>query len=166
MAYDDGSVLSLAAQIVSAHVANNAVAPDDLPKLINDVHHALANAGLIAAKPPTPEPAVDVKKSVRADKIVCLDCGKSFSMIKRHIFHGSQTQPGRVPPEMGFAGVLPHGGTELRQGPFGIGQEDRLGAQGIAHENRPEEGAQNSRPVSGFAGAIAPPRMMMEASRV
>ena len=93
MANDDGSVLSLAAMIVSAHVANNAVAPDDLPKLINDVHHALANAGHIAAKPPTPEPAVDVEKSVRADKIVCLDCGKSFSMIKRHISTDHKLSP-------------------------------------------------------------------------
>jgi len=93
MANGDGSILSLAAQIVSAHVANNAVAPDDLPKLINDVHHALASAGLIAAKLPTPEPAVDVKKSVRADKIVCLDCGKSFSMIKRHISTDHKLSP-------------------------------------------------------------------------
>ena len=124
MANDDGSVLSLAAMIVSAHVTNNAVAPDDLPKLINDVHHALANAGHIAAKPPRPEPAVDVKKSVRADKIVCLDCGKSFSMIKRHISTDHKLSPAELPPEMGFAGVL-HGGAELRQGPFRFGQEDR-----------------------------------------
>ena len=61
--------------------------------MINDVHHALANAGHIAAKPPTPEPAVDVKKSVRADKIVCLDCGKSFSMIKRHISTDHKLSP-------------------------------------------------------------------------
>jgi predicted transcriptional regulator len=39
------TVLELAAQIVSAHVANNAVATDQLPKLINDVHHVLATAG-------------------------------------------------------------------------------------------------------------------------
>ena len=58
MANGDGSILSLAAQIVSAHVANNAVAPDELPlKLINDVHHLLPpNAGLIAANYPRPHP--------------------------------------------------------------------------------------------------------------
>ena len=93
MADNDGSILSLAAQIVSAHVANNTIAPDDLSKLISEVHHALANAGHVTAKPPTPEPAVDVKKSVRADKIVCLDCGKSFSMIKRHIATDHKLSP-------------------------------------------------------------------------
>jgi len=93
MADNDGSVLSLAAQIVSAHVANNVLAPDDLSKLIKDVHHALANAGHIPAKLSTPEPAVDVKKSVRADKIVCLDCGKSFSMIKRHLSTDHKLSP-------------------------------------------------------------------------
>ena len=85
MAGNDGSILSLAAQIVSAHVAHNAVASDDLAKLISGVHHALATAGLIAAKSPMPEPAVDVKKSVRPDQIICLDCGKHFSMLKRHL---------------------------------------------------------------------------------
>jgi predicted transcriptional regulator len=79
------SVLELAAQIVSAHIANNAVATDQLPKLINDVHHALATAGQVVAQPPKPEPAVPVNKSVRADHIVCLDCGKHFSMLKRHL---------------------------------------------------------------------------------
>ena len=85
MAEDGEMVLSLAAQIVSAHVANNSVSADALPKLINDVHHALAHAQEVATKLPTPDPAVDVKKSVRQDKIICLDCGKSFSMIKRHL---------------------------------------------------------------------------------
>ena len=107
MADDNGSILSLAAQIVSAHVANNAVAPDDLSKLINDVHHALANAGQIAAKPPTPEPAVDVKKSVRADKIVCLDCGKSFSMIKRHISTDHKLSPAEYRQRWGLPVTYP-----------------------------------------------------------
>ena len=67
---------------------------------------------------------------------------------------------------MGFTGDLPHGGTDLRQGPFGIGQEDRLGAQGITHENRPEEGAQTSLPVTASQGPLRHPKMLMEASRV
>jgi predicted transcriptional regulator len=85
MADDGGAILSLAAQIVSAHVSNNGVTPDELPKLINAVHQPLAHAGEAAAKPPVPDPAVDVKRSVRADQIICLDCGKSFSMLKRHL---------------------------------------------------------------------------------
>jgi predicted transcriptional regulator len=79
------SVLSLAAQIVSAHVSNNSVAPDQLPKLINDVHRALATVGQVAAEQPKAEPVVPIKKSVFADHLVCLDCGKQFSMLKRHL---------------------------------------------------------------------------------
>jgi len=78
-------VLSLAAQIIAAHVANNRVDPADLPKLINYVHRALANAGQSTMAPPRAEPAVDIKRSVRSDHIVCLECGKHFSMLKRHL---------------------------------------------------------------------------------
>jgi predicted transcriptional regulator len=79
------SVLSLAAQIVSAHVANNTVTPDQLPKLINDVYRALNTVGQVVTEQPKAEPAVSVKKSVFADHLVCLDCGKQFSTLKRHI---------------------------------------------------------------------------------
>jgi predicted transcriptional regulator len=79
------TVLELAAQIVSAHVANNAVAKAQISELISGVHHALATAEQLVAQPPKPEPAIPVKKSMRADHIVCLDCGKRFSMLKRHL---------------------------------------------------------------------------------
>jgi predicted transcriptional regulator len=81
---DNPVVLELAAQIVSAHVANNAVAVDQLPKLINDVHRALFSAGQASAKPEK-EPAVPINKSVLANHLVCLECGKHFSMLKRHL---------------------------------------------------------------------------------
>jgi len=72
MSDSTGSVLSLAAQIVAAHVANNRVDPVDLPKLINDVHIALANAEQATTAPPRGEPAVDIKRSVRSDHLVCI----------------------------------------------------------------------------------------------
>jgi predicted transcriptional regulator len=81
----DATVLSLAAEIVSAHVSNNAVSVDELPKLINNVHHALATVNQGATEQSRPEPVVPVKQSVRADHLVCLDCGKHYSMLKRHL---------------------------------------------------------------------------------
>jgi predicted transcriptional regulator len=77
--------MRLTAQIVSAHVSNNLVTPDQLPKLISDVHHALTTVGRTAAEQPKPEPADLITKSVFKDHIVCLDCGKHFSMLKRHL---------------------------------------------------------------------------------
>jgi len=87
------TVLSLAAQIVSAHISNNSVSTDQLPKLINDVHYALATAGQAAAKAPLAEPPVPVKNSIFADHIVCLVCGKHFSMLKRHLRIDHQMTP-------------------------------------------------------------------------
>ena len=85
----DGSakpdVLGLTAQIVSAHVSKNAVAPEMLPSLIMDVFRTLANVGREPAQADRPQPAVPVKKSVFPDHIICLEDGKKLKMLKRHL---------------------------------------------------------------------------------
>jgi predicted transcriptional regulator len=78
-------VLGLTAQIVSAHVSNNAVSPDALPSLIQDVYKTLAGVGKQPAQPERPQPAVPVKKSLSRDHIVCLEDGKKLKMLKRHL---------------------------------------------------------------------------------
>ncbi len=82
-------VLELTAQVVSAHVSNNAVEPAQLPALIHDVYRTLAGVGHQApAAAPAAErrqPAVPVKKSVFPDHIVCLEDGKKLKMLKRHL---------------------------------------------------------------------------------
>jgi predicted transcriptional regulator len=78
-------IISLTAQIVSAHVANNGVAVQQLPEFIRVVHQTLATVGQAPVEPIKPKAAVDAKKSVFADHILCLDCGGSFKMLKRHI---------------------------------------------------------------------------------
>jgi predicted transcriptional regulator len=100
-------VLSLTAQIVAAHVANNTIDPADLPKLINDVHRALANAGQSTTAPPRAEPAVDIKRSVRNDHIVCLECGKHFSMLKRHLNTDHQLTPQEYRQKCGLSPTYP-----------------------------------------------------------
>jgi predicted transcriptional regulator len=81
----DEPIINLTAQIVSAHLSNNPIAPQQLPDIIRTVHQALATVGATAVSPQQPEPAVAVKKSVFADHIVCLDCGGSFKLLKRHL---------------------------------------------------------------------------------
>ena len=73
--------------VVSAYVGGNPVPAADLPKLIADVHEALfrlngAAATVVAEKP---DPAVNPKRSVKPDHIVCLECGQKFKSLKRHI---------------------------------------------------------------------------------
>ena len=86
-------LLGLATEIVSAHVSNNPIASDQLPGLIQKVFNALATVDQVIATPPKAEPAVTVKKSVLADHIVCLDCGKHFSMLRRHLMTDHKMTP-------------------------------------------------------------------------
>ncbi len=80
-------LLGMVAEIVSAYVANNPVQAADLPKLIESVHTALTDVDQHGA--PTDrsglKPAVPVKKSVTDDHIVCLEDGKKFKSLKRHL---------------------------------------------------------------------------------
>jgi predicted transcriptional regulator len=91
----DDQIKNLTADIVSAHIANNNVSADQLPGLIRDVHQALATVGQIPVEPIRAEPAVDVKKSVFPDHIICLECGTSLKMLKRHL----ATDHGMTPDE-------------------------------------------------------------------
>ena len=86
-------ILGLTAQIVSAHVGHNAVSPDALPALIQEVYKTLTNVGQQPAQAEKPTPAVPVKQSVRQDRIICLEDGKSFSMLKRHLMTDHKLTP-------------------------------------------------------------------------
>ncbi len=81
-------VLALTARIVASHVANNAVDPVALPRLIHEVFRALSSVGqgAPAAVEKKPQiPAVPWKKSVFPDYIICLEDGKKLKMLKRHL---------------------------------------------------------------------------------
>ena len=77
----------LAAGIVSAYVTKNSVRTADLASLIIDVHKALSNthAGTVEPKQEPLTPAVNPKRSVHPDYIVCLEDGKKFKSLKRHL---------------------------------------------------------------------------------
>ena len=83
----DNDLIDLSTEIVSAYVSHNALAVSDLPKLILDVHNALSGLRSSAAPAPVEElkPAVPVRKSVASDYIVCLEDGKKFKSLKRHL---------------------------------------------------------------------------------
>jgi predicted transcriptional regulator len=81
------SYVDLAAGIVSAFVTKTAVPPADLPALIASVHGALSNAATGKTEKPQEKlrPAVPIKKSVTPDYIICLEDGKRFKSLKRHL---------------------------------------------------------------------------------
>jgi MucR family transcriptional regulator, transcriptional regulator of exopolysaccharide biosynthesis len=80
-------LIDLAAEIVSAYVSNNSVPAQDLPTLISEVHRALSSThqGMNQPEPEPLKPAVNPKKSVFPDYIVCLEDGKKFKSLKRHL---------------------------------------------------------------------------------
>ena len=78
---------SLTVDVVAAYVANNVIGTDKLADFIGSVHAALSKAATGALEPQKVEliPAVPVKKSVTSDYIVCLEDGKQFKSLKRHL---------------------------------------------------------------------------------
>ncbi len=86
-ANEQDSLLSLTANIVSAHVANNRVALTEVPALIRDVHAALAKLGESAqpAETEAQKPAVPIRSSIKPDYLVCLEDGKQLTMLKRYL---------------------------------------------------------------------------------
>jgi predicted transcriptional regulator len=78
---------SLTADIVSAYVANNAIGGDKLPELIGSVYGALSRASLQTVESEKVElkPAVAIKKSVTPEYLICLEDGKKFKSLKRHL---------------------------------------------------------------------------------
>jgi predicted transcriptional regulator len=89
-----GTLLTLTADIIAAHVANNRVAVGDLAQLINNVHATLAGLGPETPAAPIEQvPAVSVRSSIKPDFIVCLEDGKKFKTLKRHLATDHQMTP-------------------------------------------------------------------------
>jgi predicted transcriptional regulator len=80
-------LIEMVSDIVSAYVAHNPVPVADLPKLIEKVHATLSEIDANGGSEDKPElkPAVSVRKSVTDDHIVCLEDGKKFKSLKRHL---------------------------------------------------------------------------------
>jgi predicted transcriptional regulator len=81
-------ILRFSTEIVSAYVSNNATPPSDLPSLLAQVHPKLTVlVGAVATPEPAvvQEPAVSIKKSITNEFLICLDDGKKYRSLKRHI---------------------------------------------------------------------------------
>lgn len=85
--YDKSDLLSVTADLVSAYVGNNTVRLAELPELIAAVHASLAGVGepKPIEEPVDLKPAVSIKKSITPDYLICLDDGKQFRSLKRHL---------------------------------------------------------------------------------
>ena len=87
---DKADLIEMATSIVAAYVGHNTVAPGDLPALIQKVFEALSQASgathLSLSMPEKKfEPAIAVRKSITPDYLICLEDGKKFKSLKRHL---------------------------------------------------------------------------------
>lgn len=89
-------IVTLVADVVAAYVGNNSIRPAELPSLIADVHAAFVKAGgdkVGEAEVEKQKPAVNPKRSVFPDYIICLEDGKKFKSLKRHLMTHYELSP-------------------------------------------------------------------------
>jgi len=100
------TVLEYTAEVVSAYVGNNPVSTTELPSLIGEVYGALVKARSIDASGSfeKSKPAVPVKKSLNDDYLICLEDGKQFKSLKRHLRSHYDLSPEQYREKWG----LPH----------------------------------------------------------
>jgi len=87
MSEEQTNAIEMTADIVSAYVGNNSVSATELPNLIQQVHAALKSVAGGPVEPPAQAraPAVSIKKSLQPDHLVCLEDGRKFKSLKRHL---------------------------------------------------------------------------------
>jgi len=106
---DKDNLIALTADIISAYVSNNTVGREDLPVIIADVHEALSKASQRTGNPEREElkPAVHPKKSIHDDYIICLEDGKKFKSLKRHLRTHYNLSPEEYRDKWGLAHDYP-----------------------------------------------------------
>lgn len=102
-------LIDLTADIVSAYVSNHSVSTQELPSLIAEVHQALSrtHSGMGEPEPEPLKPAVNPKKSVFPDYIICLEDGKKFKSLKRHLRTHYDLSPEEYREKWGLAPDYP-----------------------------------------------------------
>ena len=81
--------LGVTTEIVAAYVSHNSVPVGELTTLIRDIHQALVSvevSPMVVPEPGPLKPAVPIKKSIHDEFIVCLENGKRYKALKRHLF--------------------------------------------------------------------------------
>jgi predicted transcriptional regulator len=123
--------IDLAADIVSAYVSNNSVPAGDLAGLISQVHLALARVGSGAgeASAEAPKPAIAIKKSVTPDYIICLEDGKKFKSLKRHLRTQYNLTPEQYREKWGLAPDYPMVAPSYAKARSDLAKEMGLGQQ-------------------------------------
>ena len=106
---DNSELIEMTADIVSAYVGANTVSASDLPSLIQSVHKALSgvSTGVETVEVAPKEPAVSIKKSITPDFLICLEDGRKFKSLKRHLRTKYNLSPEEYRAKWGLAKDYP-----------------------------------------------------------
>lgn len=155
-------LITLTSNIVSAYVSHNTIVAENIPSFISAVHSALNNANTHGAEKPKEElkPAVPIKKSVTPDYIVCLEDGKKFKSLKRHLRTRYDMSPEQYREKWGLPHDYPmvapvYAATRSQLAKtMGLGQRRQAAASAQELSSSSSKGASSSRrPRGARAGA-------------
>ena len=82
---DNLLLIERAAEVVAAYVGHNTLGPSEIGGLLASVHQTLATLGKVETPVAPKEPAVAIRKSVKPDHVVCIECGNKFKSLRRHL---------------------------------------------------------------------------------
>jgi len=122
-------VLEMTTEVVAAYVSNNPVSTIELPNLIGDVYGALSKVSSSASSVPAekPKPAVSIKKSLTDDYLICLEDGKKFKSLKRHLRSHYDLSPEEYREKWGLAHDYPMVAPNYAQARSRLAREMGLG---------------------------------------
>jgi predicted transcriptional regulator len=136
----DLPVVEITAGIVASFVGNNTVATSELPGLIAAIHGALMklHTGAVEEAPKAQAPAISIKKSITPDYLVCLEDGKKFKSLKRHLRTKYDLSPEDYRAKWGLSADYPMVAPNYAQArsdlakSMGLGQQRRKTAPALA----------------------------------
>lgn len=147
MSESNGNMVELSADIVSAYVANNVVMKTDLPALIADVFAALTKLGREPEAPPAAPlvPAVPIRKSVTPEAIICLEDGKSFKSLKRHLRSSFDMTPDQYRAKWGLPSDYPMVAPAYAEARSALAKSMGLGRKAAAAPAKAKRAARTKR---------------------
>ena len=104
---DNETLVSLTADIVAAHVANNTVSVDRVGTLVAGIHRALASLGTQAEPVVQKVPVVSARASIKHDYLVCMECGAKQKTLKRHLQTAHQLTPAQYRQDFALPASYP-----------------------------------------------------------
>ncbi len=135
-------LIDMTADIVSAYVGHNTIAPEELSGLINRVYAALNSAagGVAGGGTAAAEPAVPVRKSITPDYLICLEDGKKFKSLKRHLRSHYNLSPEEYREKWGLPRDYPMVAPNYAQARSRLAKKMGLGQGGQRKRRAPARG--------------------------